>query len=218
MSLHLGLTGGIGSGKTTVAAHLQTLGAALIDADAISRQSTASGGLAIEAIRCAFGAEFITPQGALDRARMAEHCFGQPAARRQLESIIHPIVQIQSLQQAIAHEQAGYPVIVWDIPLLVESGHWRARMHRILVVDCEPETQISRVVARSQSGPRAMQAQDVQRIIAAQASRARRLDCADWVIFNDGIGMPGLLARISFIHTQAMTLSKSVQSGLSSAL
>ena len=187
MARRIGLTGGIGSGKSTVLAMLQALGAAAVDADAISRATTAPGGAAIPSIRQRFGPEFITPEGALDRERMRERAYAQPEARRELEQIIHPLVGAEIARQVQAAEAAGARCIVFDIPLLVESGRWRAQVERVLVVDCEPETQVARVVARSALAP-----EQVRSIIAAQAPRALRLAAADLVICNEGLTLEAL--------------------------
>ncbi|MEJ5990972.1 dephospho-CoA kinase [Ramlibacter sp. PS3R-8] len=178
----IGLTGGIGSGKSTVLEMLRELGAVPIDADAISRATTAAGGAAIAAIAQKFGADFITPAGALDRDRMRERAYAQPDARRELEQIIHPLVGAEIERQVGAAVAAGARCIVFDIPLLVESGRWRSQVDRVLVVDCEPETQVARVTARSGLAPDAVRA-----IIAAQAPRALRLAAADVVICNEGL-------------------------------
>lgn len=183
----IGLTGGIGSGKSTVLQMLAQLGAAVIDADAISRATTAAGGAAIPAIAQRFGSDFIGPDGALDRARMREHAYADPQARRDLEQIIHPLVGAQSARQVEAALAAGVPCIVFDIPLLVESGRWRAQVDQVLVVDCSEATQVERVVARSALEPEAVRA-----IMAAQATRAQRLAAADIVICNDGISLAEL--------------------------
>jgi dephospho-CoA kinase len=187
MALRVGLTGGIGSGKSTVLQMFTQLGAAAIDADAISRATTAAGGAAIEAIAKRFGADFITADGALDRNRMRERAYADPDARRQLEEIVHPLVGRESARQVEAALKAGARCIVFDIPLLVESGRWRAQVDRVLVVDCSPATQVQRVVARS-----ALTTAQVEAIIAAQASRALRLAAADVVICNEGLTMPQL--------------------------
>ncbi|GAB3659780.1 dephospho-CoA kinase [Ramlibacter alkalitolerans] len=187
MPRRIGLTGGIGSGKSTVLAMLQALGAAAIDADAISRATTAPGGAAIPLIAQRFGADFITADGALDRARMRERAYAQPQARRELEQIIHPLVGAEVQRQVEAAQAAGARCIVFDIPLLVESGRWRAQLERVLVVDCEPETQVARVVARSALAP-----EEVRAIIAAQAPRALRLAAADLVICNEGLSLEAL--------------------------
>ena len=185
--VRIGLTGGIGSGKSTVAQMLADRGAAIIDADAISRACTATGGSAIAAIAEQFGADFITADGALDRDRMRAHVFAHPPARQQLEAIIHPRVATETRRQADAAQARGHRVLVFDVPLLVESGRWRSALDRVLVVDCWPKTQIARVMARNGWTREAVQA-----VLAAQASRAQRLAAADWVIFNDGLTLDGL--------------------------
>lgn len=187
MAVRIGLTGGIGSGKSTVLAMLQQLGATAIDADAISRATTAPGGAAIPLIAQKFGADFIGPDGALDRARMRERAYAHPEARRELEQIIHPLVGQESARQVEAALAAGARCIVFDIPLLVESGRWRRQVDRVLVVDCEPETQVARVTARSGLSPN-----EVRAIIAAQAPRALRLAAADLVICNEGLTLEAL--------------------------
>ena len=191
MVLKIGLTGGIGSGKSTVAGMLRERGAAIIDADAISRASTAPGGAAMAAIAAQFGPEFITPEGALNRERMRERVFQDPQARQQLEAIIHPLVAQETARQTQAAIDAGHRCLVFDVPLLAESAHWRGRVDRVLVVDCSAQTQISRVMARS-----GLKAEDVERIIAAQTSREKRLAIADWVILNDGLSLDELRGRV----------------------
>ena len=183
----LGLTGGIGSGKSTVATLLAQLGAAVLDADAISRALTAPAGLAIGPIREAFGAEFITPAGALNREHMRALVFSDPGAKQRLEAIIHPLVARTTSQQALAAQLAGKRCLVFDVPLLVESGHWRQKVDRVLVVDCLPETQISRVTARN-----ALSREAVLAIMASQARRETRLQAADAVIFNDTLSLDDL--------------------------
>jgi dephospho-CoA kinase len=187
MAVRIGLTGGIGSGKSTVLQMLVELGAAAIDADAISRATTAPGGAAIPHIAAKFGPEFIAADGALDRARMRERAYAHPEARRELEQIIHPLVSEEIARQVEAALAAGARCIVFDIPLLVETGRWRAQVDRVLVVDCEPETQVARVAARSGLAP-----DEVRAIIAAQAPRALRLAAADLVICNEGLGLEAL--------------------------
>jgi dephospho-CoA kinase len=191
MAAHIGLTGGIGSGKSTVLGMLQALGAVAIDADAISRATTAAGGAAIPAIRQVFGPDFVTPDGALDRSRMRERAYARPQARRELEAIIHPLVAAEIERQVHAALAAGARCIVSDIPLLVESGRWRGRVDRVLVVDCEPETQVQRVIARSGLAP-----EEVRAIIAAQAPRALRLAAADLVICNEGLTLEALREEV----------------------
>ena len=185
--VRIGLTGGIGSGKSTVLAMLHALGAAPIDADAISRATTAAGGSAIAAIRARFGPAFVTADGALDRARMREAAYARPEARRELEQIIHPLVGREITRQVDEATRNGARCIVFDIPLLVESDRWRPQLDRVLVVDCEPATQVDRVVARS-----ALQPDEVRAIMAAQAPRALRLAAADVVICNEGLTLDAL--------------------------
>ena len=192
-ALHLGLTGGIGSGKSTVAALWAERGAAVIDADAISRATTAAQGAALPAIAAQFGPSLIGTDGALDRAAMRDLVYQDPAARARLEAIIHPLVS-QETERRVAHaQQQGALLLVFDVPLLVESGaRWRARVDRVLVVDCESAVQIERVVARSQL-PRAQ----IEAIIAAQATREQRLAAADWVLFNgEGVTVRDLNRQI----------------------
>lgn len=178
--LRIGLTGGIGSGKSTVGGMLEALGAALVDADRIARELTAPGGAAIEAIRAAFGREFIDASGALDRARMRELAFTRPEARAQLEAIVHPLVSLHSDLQAQQAAEQGCALIVFDIPLLVESGRWARRLDAVVVVDCSADTQIERVMQRS-----GLARQVVEGILASQASRQARRAVADAVIAND---------------------------------
>jgi len=183
----IGLTGGIGSGKSTVARTLVDCGAALIDADAISWQLTAPGGLAIAALAGEFGPQAITAQGALDRDWMRQHAFADPHAKRRLEAIVHPLVGQESLRQSAQAEAQGRGCIVFDIPLLVESGRWRQQLDRVLVVDCLERTQIARVMARN-GWPQAV----VEKVIAGQASRAQRLAAADLCICNEGLSLAQL--------------------------
>lgn len=183
----IGLTGGIGSGKSTVLQSLARLGAATADADAISRSVTAPSGAAIEAIAQHFGADFIAADGGLDRARMRAHAYADAAARQQLEAIIHPLVG-ERMRTADAQARAeGRACLVYDVPLLVESGRWRHDLDRVVVVDCSHETQVERVIARSGLTRAAIEA-----IIAAQAPRAVRLAAADAVVFNEGLSLAQL--------------------------
>jgi dephospho-CoA kinase len=191
VNLRIGLTGGIGSGKSTVASLLMTHGATLVDTDAIARSLTEPRGAAIEAITASFGQEFITSEGALDRNRMRDLVFSQAAARLRLEAILHPLIGIETERQA---RQATTPVVVFDVPLLAESGHWRNRVDRVLVVDCTEDTQVQRVMSRSGLSP-----DSVRQIIAQQATRMQRRACADAVIHNGSISLE-MLAR----HVQAL--------------
>lgn len=188
----IGLTGGIGSGKSTVAGMLAELGAAVIDADAISRGLTAAGGRALPAIAEQFGAALINADGAMDRQAMRERVFRDAAARQRLEAIIHPLVAQATQEQAQAAIARGQPCLVFDVPLLVESGErWRRQLDRVWVVDCEVDTQIRRVMARS-----GLTREEVERIIAQQASRAQRLACADTVICNENLSLAQLRQEV----------------------
>ncbi len=173
-AFRLGLTGGIGSGKSTVARLLVAHGATLVDNDAIARAATAPGGAAMPAIAECFGPILVTRDGALDRDAMRTLAFNDPAVRHRLEAIVHPLVGAEALRQA---EAAQTPCVVFDIPLLAESRYWRQRLHRVLVVDCTPDTQIRRVMARN-----GLAREVVEKIIQAQASRLTRLACADAVL------------------------------------
>ncbi len=184
----IGLTGGIGSGKSTVAGMLADCGAVVIDADAISRQLTVPGGAAMDAIAAQFGAQAITADGAMDRDAMRALVFDDPAARLRLEAIIHPLVSAETARQSALAEQSGSRCIVFDIPLLVESGRWRHQLDSMLVVDCTEETQVVRVLARHAGWT----PQAVQKVIAGQASRAARCAAADTCIYNDGLSLQAL--------------------------
>jgi dephospho-CoA kinase len=191
-ALHLGLTGGIGSGKSTVAALLAEHGATIIDADAISRATTAIGGAAIASIREIFGAAMITNQGALDRESMRKRIFSDPSAKRRLENIIHPLVGDAINTEVQAALADGAKCIVFDIPLLVESPHWRRRLQRVLVVDCLPATQIARVRQRN-----ALLEDQIIQIMSTQATRTNRLAAADVVLFNDGQDLGTLATQVA---------------------
>ena len=187
----IGLTGGIGSGKSTVGAMLAAFGATLIDTDAIARELSQSGGTAIAPIRAAFGDAFIDAAGALDRPRMRALAFSDPLARRRLEAILHPLIGAETERRALAAPAA---MLVFDVPLLVESAHWRAKVDQVLVVDCSEETQIARVAARP-----GWTRETAQAVIAQQATRAARRACADAVIFNDGISLDALAERVRML-------------------
>lgn len=188
--LRVGLTGGIGSGKSTVATMLQARGALLIDTDAISRVLTASGGGAIEALRAHFGPDSITAAGALDRDWMRKRAFAEPQVKRGLEGILHPLIGTATEQQAAAVGSA--PCIVFDVPLFVESGRWRSRVDRVLVVDAPTEVQVTRVLQRS-TWTRA----EVERVLAQQATREARRAAADAVIDNRGDSLAALEAEVA---------------------
>ena len=192
--IRLGLTGGIGSGKSTVANLLVESGATLIDADAISRATTAPGGAAMADIAAQFGSELITQQGALNRNAMRQLVFSNPLARLQLEAIIHPLVSRESDRLAKQALLCGCCLLVFDIPLLVESRRWRQQLQQlqqVLVVDCDEALQISRVMLRSNWTPDA-----VEKVMAQQASRSQRRAAADMVIYNQDITLAELHEQV----------------------
>lgn len=174
----IGLTGGIGCGKSTAAQLFQELGAALVDADALSRALTASGGAAISDIRASFGPEAISPDGAMNRSWMRELVFSDPGAKARLEAILHPMIR-QQTDQAMA--EAPGPYVILDFPLLLESKRWKERVQKVVVVDCPVETQIARVIERSQ-----LQKEQIQAIIGQQVSRDFRRAHADHILDNSG--------------------------------
>ena len=174
--MKVGLTGGIGSGKSTVAKFFTEAGAAVIDSDAISRRLTVAGGAALPLIVAEFGAAMLSSDGALDRTQMRELAFSDATAKRRLEAILHPLIGAQTAAEAAA---AHGDLIVFDVPLLVESGRWRARVDRVLVVDCAEAAQLTRVLLRGWT------LEAGQAVIAQQATRRARRACADAVIHND---------------------------------
>ena len=187
----VGLTGGIGSGKSAATAHFAALGASVVDTDLIAPALTAPGGAAIDAIRRTFGADMLTPDGSLDRAAMRALAFQRPAARRQLEAILHPMIRDESARQC---REAPGPYVMLAVPLLIESGTYRERCNRICVVDCPEALQVARVRQRN-----ALAEEQVRSIMAAQASRAQRLAVADDVIDNRGT-LAELEAQVARLH------------------
>jgi dephospho-CoA kinase len=196
-SVRLGLTGGIGSGKSTVASLLSKQGAYLLDADAISRASSAASGTAISAIEAAFGASMLTADRALDREKMRRLIYTDSAAKALLESIIHPLVRREIDLRIAQAENRNAACIVMDIPLLVESMVWRCKVHRILVVDCSEPTQTLRVMQRD-----GLESAEISHILASQTPRARRLQAADLILYNDGISIDHLVAQVQQIGAQ----------------
>ena len=167
-------------------------GAVLIDADAISRAATASGGTAIAVIAAQFGLGSISSDGSMNRDAMRQRVFADPGVKQRLEAIIHPLVNSEAARQTEAARQAGCALVVFDMPLLAESGRWRKQLDKILVIDCEVATQINRVIQRS-GWTQAM----VESVIASQATRAERLAAADLVIYNDELALDDLAGHVS---------------------
>jgi dephospho-CoA kinase len=197
-TLSIGLTGGIGSGKSRVADLFAARGASIIDTDLISHGLTAPGGAAMPAIRNAFGDALLTEHGALDRPAMREKVFSDPQARQLLESILHPLIKKETLAAATA---ATGPYRIYVVPLLVESGNWRQQLDRILVVDCDEALQEARVMQRNQ-----LSRKQVQAIMHSQASRAERLAAADDVITNDQ-EITALEAVVDELHKSYLALA-----------
>ena len=198
MTFTVGLTGGIGSGKSMVADLFAKRGVAVIDTDEIAHELTRPGGEAIEAIRTAFGASSIGADGALDRDGMRKLVFGDAAARKSLEGILHPLIRKESARRS-ARTRSPYAILV--VPLLVEGGVDRSRYSRVLVVDCSEEQQVERAMRRS-----GLSEKEVRAILAAQATREQRLARADDVIDNSGT--PGALERqVSHLDEKYLTLA-----------
>jgi len=195
--VRIGLTGGIGSGKSTVARMWAALGAAVIDTDLIARQLTAAGGAAMPALVAAFGTDITAEDGSLSREAMRARAFTDPAIKSRLEAVLHPLIGAETAQQADAATSAGHPALVFDVPLLTESLHWRERVHRVLVIDCDEATQIARVAERA-----GWNEESARRVIANQATRARRRAIADAVIYNDGIGLDQLNAEVQSLWSR----------------
>jgi dephospho-CoA kinase len=195
----VGLTGGIGSGKSLVAELFAERGAAIVDTDLIAHQLTAPQGAAMAAIRAAFGAGFLMPDGAMDRQKMRQRVFADPLAKRQLEAILHPLIQ-QECERAAATAAADYLMFV--VPLLVESGRWRQRVARVLVVDCPENLQVARVMRRN-----GMSEVQVRAIMATQVPRAARLAAADDVIVNDA-DVAALIPQVDRLHALYLARSK----------
>jgi dephospho-CoA kinase len=195
----VGLTGGIGCGKTTVADMFGELGAALVDTDLIAHTLTAPGGVAMAAIAADFGPAYVTADGALDRAAMRALVFTDPGARHRLEAILHPCIRDTALAEAAAAEA---PYVLFVVPLLIESGSWRARVARVLAIDCPEEVQVARVMARNN-----MTEEQVRAIMATQISRAERLAAADDVVSNVG-SREDLRPQIARLHANYLAFSE----------
>jgi dephospho-CoA kinase len=188
MRPRIGVTGGIGSGKSTVAQGFAQRGCHVIDADQIARSLTLTGGAAIAPIAAQMGAHFIGADGALDRAQMRDAVFRNPAFKTQLEGILHPLIR-QQIDQQYQHASTltDAPLVIFDIPLLAESSQWSPRLDQVIVVDCLESTQIARVQQRNQLSESAIEA-----IMAQQASRLQRLRKADWVLWNETLSLQAL--------------------------
>ncbi len=191
--LRIGLTGGIGSGKSTVSTLLEARGATVLDTDLIARRLTLPGGAAIDAIRATFGNAFIASDGGLDRPRMREAAFADPGRKRSLEAILHPLIGSE-VERMATESAASSALLVFDVPLLVESGRWRAGVDRVWVVDCAEAVQVERVVARSGWTEDAARS-----VVAQQATRQARRGAADAVIHNDGITLGELEQRVQLL-------------------
>ena len=199
MTFVVGLTGGIGSGKSVVAGLFARRGITVVDTDAIAHELTAPGGSAIEAIRESFGSDFITQEGALDRARMRALVFGDPQSKRRLERILHPRIRAES---AVRIAAASSPYVILVVPLLVEAGADRTRYQRVAVVDCVEEVQIARVMRRSH-----LPDDEVRRIMASQVGRRERLDSADDVVDNSE-GLDDLEPQVEALHWRYLALAQ----------
>ncbi|MFM2450256.1 MAG: hypothetical protein RIS44_2706 [Pseudomonadota bacterium] len=189
----IGLTGGIGSGKSTVAGLLVARGATLVDTDAIARSLTEPGGAAMPALRARFGSLIVDNTGALNRVAMRGLVYANPEAKQQLEAILHPLIREEVERQTMA---CATEVVVLDVPLLVESGHWRDRVDQVWLVDCEEETQVARIVQRPSWTEAAARA-----VIHQQASRANRRLAADMVIYNERINLKQLAQQVDEMWT-----------------
>lgn len=200
----VGITGGIGSGKSTVARLFAERGVTVIDTDEIAHVLTGPGGAAMPAIRERFGDGVVAPSGALDRAAMRQLVFAVPAHRQSLEAILHPRIRAEADRQVAA---ASSPYVLLAIPLLVETGGYRDRLQRVLVVDCDEATQVERVMARN-----GLSEHEVRRILDAQASRAERLAVADDVVVNEG-ALTALDAQVALLHARYLSLAGSALGG-----
>ncbi|MBN3758642.1 dephospho-CoA kinase [Paraburkholderia sp. Tr-20389] len=195
----VGLTGGIGSGKSTVADLFAKRGVTLVDTDVIAHRVTAPNGLAMPAIAAEFGASFVAEDGSLDRGRMRALVFSDENARKRLEAITHPLIRAETERQ---RQQAAGPYVIVVVPLLVESGSWKTRVNRVLTVDCSVETQIERVMRRN-----AFTREQVLAIIARQATREARLAAADDVIVNDARSLEQLDVDVDQLHRTYVSLA-----------
>lgn len=207
MRPRIGVTGGIGSGKSTVAQAFAQWGCYVIDADRIARELTLQGGAAIAPIAAQMGAHFINADGALDRAQMREAAFRDPAYKAQLEGILHPLIRQQIDQQYLhACSASNAPLVIFDIPLLAESSQWSPRLDQVIVVDCLESTQIARVQQRNQLTQPAIEA-----IMAQQASRLQRLRKADWVLWNETLSLQALGEAVFDLYNELIANYRPLQ-------
>ena len=206
MSYVVGLTGGIGSGKSAAADEFARLGATVVDTDVIARDLAAAGGAAIPALRALFGPEYFDASGAMDRAKVREKVFTDPAAKKRLEALLHPLIRAESERRIAA--TAG-PYVIFVVPLLIESGDYRSRVQRVAVVDCPEEVQIARVSSRS-----SLPEDEVRRIIVSQVPREQRRGAADDVIDNSGT-LDALHKRVRELHQTYLGLAKAASANLS---
>lgn len=199
MAYCVGLTGGIGSGKTTAAEMFRELGAAVVDTDAISRELTGARGAAVRAIREQFGTEYVAADGSLERDRMRRLVFGNASAREALESILHPLIRGEA-RARVASALAPYVILV--VPLLFETGAYAGLMQRVIAVDCSEETQVERATRRS-----GISAEEVRAIMASQLPRAARRARADDVLDNEA-GPEALRAQVAALHARYLALAR----------
>jgi len=202
VSFVIGLTGGIGSGKSAAAEEFARLGASVVDTDAIAHELTERGGAALAQLERLFGAEVIAASGAMDRNKMRERVFSDPAAKRALEALLHPLIREESQRRIAA---ASGPYVVHVVPLLVESPDYRQRVDRVLVVDAPEQTQLARVRARSE-----LSQSEIQAIVRSQASRAERLAAADDVIDNSGT-LDALRKQVAALHARYEKMTRNVK-------
>lgn len=196
----VGLTGGIGSGKSTVADLFAAQGAGIVDTDLIAHQLTTPNGRAMPHIRAIFGDDYLTADGAMDRQKMRAAVFADPTAKARLEAILHPLIRSETERAA---SEAHGPYLLFVVPLLVESGVWKERVSRVLLVDCPEEIQMRRVMQRN-----GFSEEQVRAIMATQAPRARRLEAADDVILNDGFDASALQKQVVTLHRRYLTLAQ----------
>ena len=202
MGFIVGLTGGIGSGKSAVAARFADLGVAVVDTDAIAHELTGAGGAAMPAIVAAFGAAVVSAAGALDRAAMRRLAFADAGVRQRLEGILHPMIRHEALARCEQALSQHSPYVILAVPLLVESGAYRQYVRRVLVVDCDEAVQEQRVMARS-----SLAADEVRRIMSAQAARAERRAAADDIIDNNG-DLAALIPQVEALHDRYLAASE----------